>query len=133
MLKKIFGNAAAWGPFFLRLAVGAVFIAHGAQKLFGVFGGHGLKAFAGMLGQMGLRPAMAWAVLVAVVELLGGIFLVLGILTRLSALLIGIVMVVAIVGVHLTGGFFSFEFPLVLLAACISLLLTGGGPASIKE
>ena len=133
MLNKIFGNASSWGPLFLRLAVGAVFIAHGAQKLFGAFGGPGLKGFAGMMGHMGLKPAMAWAILVAVVEFAGGIFLVLGIMTRLSALLIGIVMVVAIVGVHLNDGFFGFEFPLVLLGACISLLLTGGGRAAIKE
>jgi len=133
MLNKIFGNASSWGPLFLRLTVGAVFIAHGAQKLFGAFGGPGLKGFAGMMGHMGLKPAMAWAILVAVVEFAGGIFLVLGIMTRLSALLIGGVMVVAILGVHLNAGFFGFEFPLVLLGACISLLLTGGGRAAIKE
>ena len=133
MLNKIFGNASSWGPISLRLTVGAIFIAHGAQKLFGAFGGTGLKGFAGMMSQMGLKPAMAWAILVGVVEFAGGIFLVLGIMTRLSALLIGIVMVVAILGVHLKAGFFGFEFPLVLLGACISLLLTGGGRAVIKE
>lgn len=133
MLNKIFGNASAWGPLFLRLSVGAIFIVHGSQKLFGAFGGSGLNGFAGMLGQMGLKPAIAWAVLVGVVEFLGGIVLVLGIKTRFAALLIGIVMVVAIFGVHLKSGFFGFEFPLVLLGACISLLLTGGGRASIKE
>jgi len=133
MLNRIFGNSTPWGHFFLRLAVGAIFIAHGAQKLFGAFGGPGLNGFAGMLARLGFRPAMAWAVLVAVVEFAGGIFLILGVMTRLSALLIGIVMVVAIVLVHLKGGFFSFEFPMVLLAACVSLLLTGGGRAALKK
>jgi len=133
MLKGIFGGASHWSPLFLRLAVGAVFFAHGAQKLFGMFGGSGLNGFAGTMGRMGLKPALAWAILVALVEFLGGIALVFGFLTRLWALLLGIVMVVAILGVHLSGGFFSFEFPLVLLAGCLSLLLSGGGRAAVKE
>ena len=133
MLNKIFGRAAAWGPFFLRVAVGAVFVVHGAQKLFGAFGGPGLQNFSGMMSQMGLRPAMAWATAVALVEFVGGIMLVLGFMTRLPALLIGVVMAVAVFFVHLSDGFFAFEFPLVLLAACICLLLTGGGRAVMRE
>lgn len=133
MLNKIFGRAAAWGPFFLRVAVGAIFVVHGAQKLFGAFGGPGLQNFSGMMTQMGLRPAMAWATAVALVEFVGGIFLVLGFMTRLAALLNGVVMAVAVFIVHLSDGFFAFEFPLVLLAACICLLLTGGGRAVMRE
>jgi len=133
MLDKIFGRAAAWGPFFLRVAVGVVFIMHGAQKLFGAFGGPGLKGFSGMMTHLGLRPAMAWATAVALIEFVGGIFLVLGFMTRLSALLIGVVMAVAVLFVHLQDGFFGFEFPLVLFAACLCLLLTGGGRAAMRE
>ncbi len=133
MLNKIFGRAAAWGPFFLRVAVGAIFVVHGAQKLFGVFGGPGLQNFSGMMTQMGLRPALVWATAVALVEFVGGIMLVLGFMTRLPALLIGVVMAVAVFFVHLSDGFFAFEFPLVLLAACICLLLTGGGRAVMRE
>ncbi len=133
MLDKIFGRAAAWGPFFLRVAVGVVFVIHGAQKLFGAFGGPGLKGFSGMIGGMGLRPAMAWATAVALIEFVGGIFLVLGFMTRLSALLIGVVMAVAVIFVHLSDGFFAFEYPLVLFAACLCLLLTGGGRAAMRE
>jgi putative oxidoreductase len=137
MLNKIFGPAAAWGPFFLRVAVGVVFIMHGAQKLFGAFGGPGLKGFSGMIGGMGLRPAMAWATAVALIEFAGGIFLVLGFMTRLSALLIAVVMAVAVIFVHLPNGFFvndnGIEFPLVLFAACLCLLLTGGGRAAMRE
>jgi len=133
MLDKIFGRAAAWGPFFLRVAVGVVFVIHGAQKLFGAFGGPGLKGFSGMIGGMGLRPAMAWATAVALIEFVGGIFLVLGFMTRLSALLIGVVMAVAVLFVHLSDGFFAFEYPLVLFAACLCLLLTGGGRAAMRE
>ena len=134
MLNQFFSRFSGWGPFFLRLGAGVIMIAHGAQKLFGIWGGPGLKGFSGYLGsQLGVKPALAWAVLVALVEFVGGILLVLGIMTRLAALLIGIVMLVAIVGVHWGGGFFSFEFPLMILAACICLLLTGGGRASLKE
>ncbi len=137
MLKRIFSGASPWSPFFLRLAVGAIFIAHGSQKLFGAFGGHGLKGFAGMLSSMGFKPALAWAVLVALVEFLGGICLLLGIQTRLAALLLGINMVVAILFVHLSRGLFAskggFEFPLVLLAASLSLLFTGPGRLALKD
>ena len=137
MLNKIFGRAAAWGPLFLRVAVGVVFVVHGAQKLFGAFGGPGLQNFSGMMTQMGLRPAMAWATAVALVEFVGGIMLVLGFMTRLPALLIGVVMAVAVIFVHLPNGFFirdgGIEFTLVLLAACICLLLTGGGRAAMRE
>lgn len=133
MLNKIFGRAAAWGPFFLRVAVGAIFIVHGAQKLFGAFGGPGLKGFSGMMTQMGLQPPMAWATAVALVEFVGGIFLLLGFMTRLSALLIGVVMAVAVIFVHLSDGFFAFEFPLILFASCLCLLLTGGGRAAMRE
>jgi len=134
MLNRIFGGFPGWGPFFLRLGVGVIMIAHGAQKLFGIWGGPGLSNFSKYLSsQMGLKPAMAWALAVALIEFVGGIFLVLGIMTRLSALLISIVMIVAIFGVHLGGGFFDFEFPLMILAGSICLLLTGGGRAALKE
>jgi putative oxidoreductase len=137
MLDKIFGRAAAWGPFFLRVAVGVVFIMHGAQKLFGAFGGPGLKGFSQMIAGMGLRPVMAWATAVALIEFVGGIFLLLGFMTRLSALLTGVVMAVAVIFVHMPNGFFAkgggIEFPLVLFAACLCLLLTGGGRAVMRE
>ncbi len=137
MLNRIFGKFSGWGPFFLRLGVGVIMLVHGAQKLFGAWGGPGLKGFSQMLASMGLKPALAWAVLVALVEFAGGIFLILGIMTRLSALLIGIVMLVAIFGVHWSGGFLAarggFEYPLMILAGCICLLFTGGGRASLKE
>jgi len=130
---KSSGKFADWGPFVLRLAVGAVFIASGSQKLFGAFGGPGLRGFSGWLNGLGIRPPMAWAVVVALVEFVGGIFLVLGILTRPAALLIGIVMVVALVTVHVPRGFFDSRLAMVLLAACISLLFTGSGNAALRD
>ncbi len=133
MLNKIFGPAAAWGPFFLRVAVGVIFVVHGAQKLFGAFDGSGLEGFSRMIAGLGLRPAMAWAAAVALIEFVGGIFLILGMMTRLAALLIAVVMAVAVIFVHLPHGFFDLEFPLVLFAASLCLLLTGGGRAMLRE
>ena len=129
--------AAGWGLFILRLALGAVFIAHGSQKLFGAFGGPGLKGFSGFLGSLGFKPAMGLAFTVAIVEFVGGISLVLGFLSRFGAGLIAVVMAVAILSVHLKKGFFAgnggFEFPLVLLAAAIALALLGPGNFALKK
>ncbi len=129
--------ASGWGLFVLRLAMGSVFIAHGAQKLFGAFGGPGLNGFSEMMAKMGLKPAIAWACAVALVEFVGGLFLVLGFLTQISAGLIAVVMAVALLTVHLKNGFFiktgGFEFVLVLLAAAIALATLGPGNFAIKK
>ena len=128
--------ASGWGLFVLRLAMGSVFIAHGAQKLFGAFGGPGLNGFSGMMAKMGLKPALAWALAVALVEFVGGIFLALGFLTQVAAGLIAVVMAVALFTVHLTNGFFlphGFEFVLVLFAAAIALATLGPGNFAIRK
>ncbi|MBV9881009.1 MAG: DoxX family protein [Gemmatirosa sp.] len=114
----------------LRLVVGAVFIAHGAQKVFG-FGHAGV---AGMFGHMGIPlPAVAAAVVMAV-EFLGGIALVLGLGTRIAAALIAVNMLGAIYFAKLSGGFFApkgYEYELTLAAAAAALALAGPGAASI--
>jgi putative oxidoreductase len=121
----------SWGPTVLRFIVGVVFLAHGWQKVH--MGVHGV---AGFLGMMGIPvPTISAAVLITV-ELLGGIALILGLGTRWVAMLLAFDMVVAILAVHLKNGFFmpqGYEYALTLLAASISLGLTGGGTASVDS
>ena len=121
--------------FLLRLALGGVMWAHGAQKLLGLFGGVGAQPFVRQVALLGFPPALAW--LVIAVEFLGGIALVLGVLSRLAALGFAVEMTVGIWKIHAAHGFFmnwngvagrgeGVEYPLVL--AVVSLVLLAAGP-----
>jgi putative oxidoreductase len=116
------------------LGLAAVFIAHGAQKLFGMWGGGGLAGTTTYFSQLGLEPAYPLAVIAGVVEFGGGILLLLGAYTQVVAALLTIQMLVAIWTVHLAGGFFlpaGYEFNLTLIAALVSVILTGPGVFSV--
>jgi putative oxidoreductase len=122
------------GLLFLRLVVGAIIFGHGAQKLFGWFGGPGLAAATGMFGgHLRLRPAGFWAVLGSLTEVGGGILLAVGLLGSLSSAAIVAAMLMAVT-VHWPkfwaneGG---YEFALVLLVAALGLGLTGPGAYSL--
>jgi putative oxidoreductase len=120
----------SWGITVLRVVVGVVFLAHGWQKLF-EFGFHGV---AGFFAGAGIPLPFVSAVVVTLVEFLGGIALVLGLLTRWAAALNGFDMVVAVLVVHIKKGFITpggFEHPLTLLAACVALVMLGPGAASV--
>ncbi len=121
-----------WGITVLRVVVGIVFLAHGGQKLF-VWGFGGV---AGFLGQVGIPAPMLAAVVVTLVELLGGLAILLGLFARWAAIPLAINMAVAILTVHLRAGFFlpnGYEFALTLLAANVALILLGSGEASLDS
>lgn len=115
----------------LRLVLGGIFVAHGAQKLFGSFGGLGIEGTAVFHEQLGIKPAKPMAVLAGLAEFLGGILVIAGFLTPLAALALIVVIIVAILKVHLKNGFFAtsggYEFNLVLIAVAVALLLAGSG------
>ena len=135
---------AGWGLTVLRVAVGLVFIAHGAQKLFGAFGGGGLAATADGLASIGLSPAYPIAVVWAVIEFGCGLLIFLGAWTRWAAIPLALLMAGAVWKLHLPYGFFinwamapgvghGYEFNFVLIAACACLSLSGAGELSIDK
>src|SRR5712664_5008686 len=111
------------GVLALRLALGAVFLAHGAQKAFGAFGGSGFQGATGFIGSMGFRPARFWTALAVGGELVAGVLFLLGLLTSLAGLLVLGTMAVAIAKVHGPKGFFvqngGYEYNLVLIIAAL--------------
>ncbi len=138
MFRKLIATSSTWFTLPIRLALAAVMIAHGAQKVLGSFNGPGFKTFIGGTTPFGfMRPAWLWLAIAALSELVGGLLVGLGFLTRVAAFFIACVMLTAIIGVHWNGGFFAsnrgFEFPLTLLSMAIALLIAGGGQASVDK
>jgi putative oxidoreductase len=138
MFRRLIATSSTWFTLPIRLGLGAVMIAHGAQKVLGSFGGPGFNAFIANETPFGfMRPAWLWMAAAALSELVGGIFVAFGFLTRVGAFLIACTMLTAIIGVHWTGGFFAsnrgYEYPLSLLAMALALLIAGGGQASIDK
>lgn len=119
----------------LRVTVGVVFIAHGAQKLFGWFGGHGLNGTGQWMASIGLEPGYVMALMAGSGEFFGGIALVLGLLTRPAGVVTGFAMLVAIFAAHWSGGFFlsngGYEYALTLAVASFAIALQGGGKYSV--
>ncbi|TCP58286.1 putative oxidoreductase [Tumebacillus sp. BK434] len=119
------------GLLIIRLVIGLLFIGHGAQKLFGWFGGYGLKGTGGWLESIGVKPGVLAALLAGLAELIGGALFAAGVFTPIGAALIVITMLVAIVTVHGKNGLWStsngMEYNLVLIAAAVGVALTGPG------
>lgn len=125
----------------LRLVLGVVFFAHGAQKMLGWFGGFGFHGTMGFLTHAGVPAPIAF--LVICIEFFGGLGLIVGLLTRIAALGVGVDMIGAIFMVHLPNGFFmnwtgsqkgeGFEFHLLAIAVAAALLLRGAGKFSIDH
>lgn len=135
--QKLLATDAGIASLALRIPVGIILLAHGAQKLFGAFGGHGLEGTGQWMASIGLEPGYLMALLAGSAEFFGGLALILGLLTRPAAIVAAVTMLVAIVSVHLENGLFlsnnGYEFGLALLAASVSLIFAGAGSFSIDN
>ncbi|EKO3420144.1 DoxX family protein [Vibrio fluvialis] len=136
-LKKLMSTDAGFAPLALRIPIGITFMAHGSQKLFGWFGGYGLEGTGQWMASIGIEPGVLMAFLAGSGEFFGGLFLLIGLLTRPAAFVTAFTMVVAILSVHIGNGLFmannGYEFGLALLTASVSLLISGAGKVSIDS
>src|SRR5271168_5535153 len=141
MLKRVMSTSNDVTFTILRLVLGVVFFAHGAQKLLGWFGGYGFHGTMGFFEHMGMPAPVAF--LIICTEFFGGLGLIVGLLTRIAALGIGGEMIGAIFLVHLPNGFFmnwmgtqkgeGFEYHLLVIAMAAALLLRGAGAFSLDR
>jgi len=119
------------GLLIIRLVIGLLFVGHGAQKLFGWFGGYGLKGTGGWFESIGMKPGVTMALFAGLAELIGGVLFALGLLTPLAGIMIAGTMIMAIVKVHASNGLWAtsngYEYNLTLLAVAIGIALIGPG------
>ena len=137
LIQAIARSNAGWSALALRIPVGIIFAAHGAQKLFGWFGGYGLEGTGQWMDSIGLGPGYLMALLAGSAEFFGGLALLIGLLVRPASAVLAFTMLVAIVTVHIDKGLFvaknGYEFGLALLAIAASLAFTGAGRASVDR
>lgn len=137
LLHRLTATDAGWAAIALRIPVGIIFAAHGAQKLFGWFGGYGFEGTSQWMASIGLEPGYLMALLAGSAEFFGGLALIIGLLVRPAAALLAFTMVVAILAVHIGNGLFvangGYEYGLALLAAAVSLTISGAGRASMDR
>lgn len=123
------------GLFIIRVVIGILMIGHGAQKLFGMFGGYGVKGTAGWMESLGLKPGVIMAVGAGITELVGGVLFTIGLWTWVGAILLIIPMIMAIAKVHGANGVWAtqngYEYNVVLIAVALGVALIGAGEISI--
>lgn len=132
--QRFLSSDAGWGPLALRVPAGIIFAAHGAQKLFGWFGGYGLAGTGQWMDSIGLSPGYLMALMAGSAEFFGGLALIVGLLVRPAAASLAVAMLVAIFGVHIGKGLFvdknGYEFALALLGISVALAISGAGRGS---
>lgn len=137
MIKSLVSTQAGYGLTVLRIVAGLTFAAHGAQKLFGWFGGYGLEGVGQWMESIGLAPGYLMALMAGSAEFFGGLALIVGLLVRPAAAVLAVTMLVAIFTVHLSNGFFmsnnGYEFALALLAISLAVMLEGAGKLSLDK
>ena len=135
--QRVLGTDAGWGALALRIPVGIIFAAHGAQKLFGWFGGYGLEGTGQWMDSIGLAPGYWMALLAGAAEFFGGLALIAGVLVRPAAASLAVAMLVAIFSVHIGHGLFvdknGYEYALALLAVAVALVFSGAGRGSVDR
>lgn len=131
IVNKLLSSNAGVAALILRVPVGLILAAHGAQKLFGWFGGYGLDGTGQWLASIGLGPGYLMALLAGSAEFFGGLALALGFLTRPAAFVNAIAMLVAILAVHIGNGLFmsnnGYEYALTLFVVSVAFVIQGGG------
>ncbi|MCP4275737.1 MAG: DoxX family protein, partial [Gammaproteobacteria bacterium] len=137
LLTSLFTSNAGLSALVLRVPVGIVLAAHGAQKLFAWFGGYGLEGTGQYMESIGLAPGFLMALLAGSAEFFGGLALVLGVLTRPAALVSAFTMLMAIFTAHISNGLFlsngGYEYALALFAATLSLVFSGAGRLAVDN
>ena len=136
-IKSVLATHAGLDAVVLRVGAGVIFTAHGAQKLFGWFGGYGLEGTAGWMESIGLAPGVVMALLAGSAEFFGGLLLIAGLLVRPTGVVLAVTMLVAILTVHIENGLFmannGYEFGLSLLVISLALVGRGAGSYSIDQ
>lgn len=136
-IQNITNTTSGIASTILRIPVGLILMAHGAQKLFAMFGGYGLEGTGQFMASLGLEPGYLMALLAGSAEFFGGLALVIGLLVRPASVVIAFTMLIAIVTVHISNGLFmannGYEYALTLLIVAVSLVFSGAGSYSVDK
>ncbi|MBH0014016.1 DoxX family protein [Pseudoalteromonas sp. SWYJ118] len=137
LLNTLLSSKAGVAALILRVPVGLILAAHGAQKLFAWFGGYGLEGTGQWMASIGLEPGYWLAMMAGSAEFFGGIALAIGLLTRPAAVVAGFTMLIAIFSVHISNGLFmannGYEYALTLLVVTVVLAIQGAGSFSLDN
>jgi putative oxidoreductase len=137
LIQKITNTTSGIASTILRIPVGLILMAHGAQKLFGAFGGYGLEGTGQFMTSLGLEPGYLMALLAGSAEFFGGLALVIGLLVRPASIVVAFTMLIAIFTVHISNGLFmsnnGYEYALTLLIVAVSLAFSGAGSFSVDK